>query len=234
MFALPVLLALASSAFQADPQQPPPATPPVVVVQPVPVEPVPAPQPTVAIRPVTVRSGPRGVIPGVLIGPRIGIISAPAPGVGLELKFGDYLGASFDFQFVPSITIQDVTFRGRNWDLGVKAYPFAGSFFVGAIGGAFRFFGRDTITAVDGSTARADVDVAIDFLGPQVGWTWISDSGFFAMLDAGWEFPLSYRSTLTVPPGAPAGTVATIHDDFDRYAKHGVPTVALLQLGWFF
>lgn len=181
--------------------------------------------------------GPKteGVIPHVLIGPRLSLITLPTPSIGLELKAFRYLGASFDYGFIPEVHVSDVRAKFSTWNVGAKLYPFGGVFFVGAALGHYEFTARSTGTDDrTGTAVQTRATVSSTFLAPQLGFRWVGSSGFFTAFDLGWAFPLNYESTLDAPSAADAGTAKDIRENADEYVKKGIPLLGFLGLGWFF
>lgn len=165
-----------------------------------------------------------GIIPGVLIGPRLGM-NLPAPTIGAEAKILRYVGASFDYAFFPKIGIAGASIGYTMWNAAARVYPFGGAFFIGAVYGHYGIEG--SVTSAQGS---GSVRVNSNFLGPQIGARWVQPSGFFAGVDVAWAFPLAYRSDSTPDP---SGTTVSIQQTADRYLQHGVPLVGA-SLGWLF
>jgi hypothetical protein len=165
-----------------------------------------------------------GIIPGVLIGPRIGS-DLPAPTIGVEAKVLRYFGASFEYAFFPKIGIAGASLGYSMWNASARVYPFGGAFFIGGVYGHYGIEG--SVTSAQGSGA---VRVNSTFLGPQLGARWVQPSGFFAGIDVAWAFPLAYSSASTPDP---SGTMVSIQHTADRYLQHGVPLVGA-SLGWLF
>ena len=165
-----------------------------------------------------------GIIPGVLIGPRLGS-DLPAPTIGAEAKILRYFGASFEYAFFPKISMAGASIGYSMWNASARVYPFAGAFFIGAVYGHYGIEG--SVTSAQGSGA---VRVNSKFLGPQIGARWVQPSGFFAGVDVAWAFPLTYSSDSTPDP---SGTAVSIQHTADRYLQHGVPLVGA-SVGWLF
>jgi len=165
-----------------------------------------------------------GIIPGVLIGPRLGM-DLPAPTIGAEVKILRYFGASFEYAFFPKVGIAGASIGYSMWNAAAHVYPFGGALFIGAVYGHYGIEG--SVSSPQGSGAVA---VNSKFLGPQIGARWVQPSGFFAGIDVAWAFPLAYSSTSTPDP---SGTAVSIQQTADRYLQHGVPLVGA-SLGWLF
>ena len=175
-----------------------------------------------------------GLIPGILFGPKLSIIRLPTPALGVEVKAYQLFGASFDYGFIPDFTISNVTLGMKTWNVGAKVYPLRGAFFLGANLGGYTFTGKSTVSDLNGQPVAAKLDISTTFIAPEIGWRWVWNSGFFTGLDLGWQFPLSYKSTLDVPGGASPGNIKDVRDNADKYVKSGLPALGLFELGWFF
>lgn len=170
-----------------------------------------------------------GLIPGILIGPKVTATLLFPPGfmVGAELKVVGYVGASFEYGVFPrNTTVSDYSLGIQTWSAGLRAYPFRGSFFVGVVLGSYTLTGTQVVA---GETAT--LTVKSTYLGPQIGWKWDFDFGLFLGLNLGYGFSLTYNSTLS---GAVSDSLQTAKDNADRYLRPGVPVFTLLELGWLF
>jgi hypothetical protein len=177
-----------------------------------------------------------GVLPGMVIGPKLSLLRVPAPGLGVEAKLMNAFGLSLDYAFIPTVTVKDVSARYADLSLGAKWYPWRGAFFLGASLGTRTFEGsKKDSTTVPGVTLEAKGKVSSTYLAPQVGWRWVWASGFFMGIDLGWQVILSSETTLTIPAELASTTAAQdVRDASDDLGELGFPIVSLLQLGWFF
>ena len=164
-----------------------------------------------------------GLIPGVLIGPRLSV-AVPTPTFGAEVKVLRYFGASFDYGLVPKLTINGVDVNYSMWNVAARVYPFGDVFFVGAVYGHYGVEASATVAQGSGS-----VRASSDFLGPQIGARWIQPSGFFFGVDVAWAFPLSYHSEASPDP---TGTTTSVKETADRWLKSGIPLAGLISVGW--
>ena len=174
-----------------------------------------------------------GVIPGVLFGPKLGIVSFPAPSVGVEAKLGGWFGLSYDYGWVPELKVKEVRVGWTNWSAGAKVFPFHGSFFLGALYGQRSL----RLRRVDDSTGvaiEARGRVTSSYLAPELGWRFIGNTGFTMGIDLGWQFVTGHSAHLTVPLGYDAEKEKDVRDFTDRVGKAGIPVLGLLQLGWMF
>jgi hypothetical protein len=173
-----------------------------------------------------------GVIPGVLFGPKVGIVSFPAPSVGIEAKLGGWFGLSYDYGYVPDFKVKEVTLGWSNWSAGAKVFPFRGSFFLGALYGQRSL----RLRAVDKSTPPLEASgrITSNYVAPELGWRFIGDTGFTMGIDLGWQLVTSHSARLTIPGGYDAQKEKDVRDLTDAVGKAGIPVLGLLQLGWMF
>jgi hypothetical protein len=174
-----------------------------------------------------------GVLPGLLIGPKLSIIALPMPGAGVEAK-GELLGGSVDLGYLPLTSVGgkgNAKIGFTNLSATGRVFPWRGSFFLGASVGSrtFRARAKDDTT---GETAKAEVTST--YLAPQLGWRWVWHSGFFMGLDLGWQLVLSKKATYDLPAGANPQDVKDVQDATDKVGKVGLPVLSLLQVGYFF
>ena len=175
-----------------------------------------------------------GILPGLLVGPRLSLLALPTPGAGLEVRGPGPFGASLDLGYIPMVSVGghgNAKIGFTNVSGAGRIYPFSRSFFLGAAVGSrsFRAKARDDAT---GAEARASV--ASVYLAPELGWRWIWGSGFFMGVDLGWQFVLSHKATFDFPATAKPKDVTDVQHAADRVGKAGLPVLGLLQLGWFF
>jgi hypothetical protein len=166
-----------------------------------------------------------GLIPGMLIGPRL-TVAVPTPTIGAEAKILRYFGASFDYGYFPKINIAGVDVNYSMWNVAARVYPFGDTFFVGAVYGHYGIEATATVAQGSGS-----VRASSNFLGPQIGARWIQPSGFFFGMELAWAFPLGYSSEATPDP---SGTTTSVKETADRYLKNGIPIVGMVSVGWLF
>ncbi|HSB18886.1 MAG TPA: hypothetical protein VLD85_02635 [Anaeromyxobacteraceae bacterium] len=175
---------------------------------------------------------PEGVLPHAVLGPKVMLVSFPAPGFGVEAKALNLVGVSFDYGFIPDVSVSGVSVGLTSWSLAARVYPFRGAFCAGVALGSREFHGSKT-DASTGTPVKAKATVTSTFVAPEIGWRWVWSSGLFLGMDLGWQFVLSDRATLEAN-GASVGTQQDVQDQADRIGKAGLPVLGLLQLGWFF
>lgn len=219
--AVSLLLVAVPGMASASPQEPAPQEPAATPA---------APQPAAD-------TGPRteGLIPGILIGPKVSatMLFPPNVMVGGELKVIGYIGASFEYGVFPrSQAVSGYSLSINSWSAGLRAYPFRGAFFVGAVLGRYDLTGTETSGIPGGTATTTTLNVTSMYLGPQIGWKWAFDFGLFLGLNLGYGFSLDYKSVLT--PLNATGDLKTAQENVDKYLKPGVPIFTLLELGWLF
>jgi len=172
-----------------------------------------------------------GVIPGMLIGPKLSVVGFPTPAVGAEAKVAGWFGLSIDYGYVPNLKVKEVTVGWDNWCAGAKLFPFHGSFFLGALYGQRSLKLRELDKS---SGLYADGRVSSRYLAPELGWRFLWNSGFTMGLDFGWQFVTGKSTRLTIPQGYDAQKEKDVQDLSRRVANQGVPVLGLLELGWMF
>lgn len=145
-----------------------------------------------------------------------------------------------------------------------KIFPFRGNFFVGAgIGDqtiklgalkSFPFTFNVSLSNVNYSkTITVPVEVVasstVSYFNPHLGWQWTWNSGFFMNLDFGWQFVKKTSYSLNVNANGILldeieqlikndpeykENESKIINQMDQFTKLGLPSVSLLQIGWFF
>jgi hypothetical protein len=175
--------------------------------------------------PTAARHRDSGLIPGMLIGPRL-TVAVPTPTIGAEAKILRYFGASFDYGYFPKIDIAGVGVSYSMWNVAARVYPFGDTFFIGAVYGHYGV--EATATVAQGS---GFVRASSNFLGPQIGARWIQPSGFFVGVELAWAFALGYSSEASPDP---SGTTQSVKQTADRYLQNGIPIVGLVSVGWLF
>ena len=181
----------------------------------------------------------QGVIPGVplLFGPKLSL-ALPVPSVGLEVKFANLIGASFDYGFFPDISVSGVTAGfPSGWHADARLYPFRGAFFLGAALGqrSLRASYTTTVAPFGQITPTSTLDVT--YLAPEIGWRWVYESGLFMGVELGWEFVLSFKRTDSSEVQAlrqAGGLDPNLDKAINDYGNAGLPHVALFQIGYFF
>lgn len=181
-----------------------------------------------------------GLLGKFLVGPNVTLLGFPTPfRFGLETKWDNLLGLSFDYGFFPSLTVSDVSVKYNSWRLAARVFPWKAGFYLGLGFGKQNFTGATSKTTA-GTAVAYNLTVDTTILVPQIGWRWTSQSGFFFGMELGVQ--LASSSTATFSSDAPAaiqGTAeyaankADIEDAGKTFGQTTLPHMALVQLGWF-
>ncbi len=175
----------------------------------------------------------QGVIPGVLLGPRLNLVALP-PGVGVEARMlGNALGLSLDFGFVPGTTIGGASVSWNDLSLGARYYPWSARFYLGARLGS-RSFSASAEDSSTGITLKAKASVTSTYLAPELGWRFMWESGFFMGIELGYQVILSTSATFDIPGGVDPTKQKDVRDAADQIGKIGLPILTLVQVGWYF
>lgn len=149
-------------------------------------------------------SGNRCALSQVCIGPVLSLFGPPnLVGGGVHARIGRYLGVGVDFQVLPTLNLNPISFGASLLSANARVYPFAGAFFLsGGIGyQAFRGQIRDGDVTISAKTSFPAVIASLGFMGK---------SGFVLGADLGLMFPL--------------GTLrATVQDENGALAQSGIP-----------
>lgn len=174
--------------------------------------------------------------PTLRVGLMLGLISVPRPvNVELHAKLWDWFGLGVSYTYLPSFVsdwllklynIDHVSLTSSSWELGLRAYPLRGSFYLGAN------LGVGNVSAVTtGSQQAAKADVTAPFVTPRLGWLWIWTSGFALSTDAGVQIPLGDPQIHFEPPQF--RDYKPLRDAAEDVGKSLVP-VLNFRIGYFF
>ena len=184
--------------------------------------------PTAAAAPAPAGYGkPSGLIPGVVIGPKLNLIGIP-PGVGVEARIINRFTLSVDYNFIPTVHASNVKASYNDLSVAARWHPWAASFYLGAAYGQRDFKAKVT----DSSGLTGSGEVKGTYIAPEIGWRWIWSSGFFLGMDLGYQFILSPKTTLDVA-GMNADDQKNIKDAANNIGKIGFPILTFLQLGFY-
>jgi tetratricopeptide (TPR) repeat protein len=149
-------------------------------------------------------SGNRCALSQVCVGPVLSLFGPPnLVGGGIHARIGRYLGLGVDYQVLPTLNLNPISFGASLLSANARVYPFAGAFFLsGGIGyQAFRGQIRDGDITISAKTSFPAVIASLGFMGK---------SGFVLGADLGLMFPL--------------GTLrATVQDENGALAQSGIP-----------
>ncbi len=169
----------------------------------------------------------------LVFGPKV-TFGFPNPvAFGLEAKYANMVGLSFDYGFMPEVTLTqpdpDVKVKWNGWSVGAKLYPFRGAFFLGGSLGGRSF----TVNVVESSTGHTYGHVSGIYAAPELGWRWVSRSGLLFGMEFGWQFVLSYTAEYNGIAAAISND-PELQKDVDNLGKAGLPIVGLLTVGYLF
>lgn len=121
-------------------------------------------------------------------GPKLNLLIFPA--LGIEARTFNWVSASFDYLWVPSIAVSGNAIGMNAWWLGARFHPMRGSFFLGADLYNLQVAASRTETFSIQGTSVAEtrkISMTADIMGitPMLGWRWVTSSGFFAGLELG-------------------------------------------------
>lgn len=138
----------------------------------------------------------------VCIGPVATLFSTLGTlGIGVRASYGDFLGASLDYQALPTINFSKFSIGTGMFSATARVYPLKGKLFVGAGFGYLHYFLRFR-SDID---AEARVGVPIGLIN--VGFT--GRSGFVFGMDAALVVPLKkMRAKVTAKAGEDAPDLA--------------------------
>lgn len=144
------------------------------------------------------------VLSQICMGPVVSLLGPPnLLGGGVHARIGRYLGVGVDYQVLPTLNLNPVSFGASLLSANARVYPFGGAFFLsGGIGyQSFRGQIRDGSIALSAKTSFPALIASVGFMGR---------SGFVLGADLGLMFPLS---TLR----------ASIQDDTGALAQSAIP-----------
>lgn len=183
---------------------------------------------------------PLGVAGPITFGPQLTLAAFPTTfRVGIESKYANLIGLGVEYGFIPGLTLSNVNLSLNSIQGSAKFYPFRGAFHVGfALGN--QTFSASTKTTVGGIPATLTGNANTLFITPTIGWKWVKQSGLYFGLDLGWQAVLSTNPTITSDQLALTAIAETttegrqLKDNLNTLAKTGLPSVCLLQIGYFF
>lgn len=177
-------------------------------------------------------------------GPAVTLVAFPVPfKIGLETKYRDQFGLSFDYGFFPTLTFSSVSVGWNSWNVTAKWYPFQRAMYIGVGIGQQSFEGSKTDTVTVGPVTQpltVTVTVNTTFINPHLGWRFITNSGFFYGMELGVQVPISNSATVTSSDSTLNSTpeFQALQTDIDGQAKTfgrtPLPLLTVAQIGWMF
>jgi len=173
------------------------------------------------------------------IGPMLGVGLPNLLSFGVLLIFERYFGAGINFGLIPTVRLSyygQATLAYHEYDAFLRAFPFAGGFFVGmgvgyeTVSGTFH--GQMDTSAYSNLVPpgyqipnplvyASSGHVRTLILTPQLGYLYTSDIGFSLGLDVGVQVPvtssqIAFNGQLTMPPNTPKQLVDDVNSQL-RY-----------------
>jgi hypothetical protein len=121
----------------------------------------------------------------VCVGPVLSLLGPPnLIGGGLHARIGQYFGVGVDYQMLPTLNLNPISFGSSLVSANARVYPFAGAFFLSGGFGYQAFHGviRDGDVTINAKTSFPALMASLGFMGR---------SGFILGADLGLLFPLS-------------------------------------------
>ena len=183
-----------------------------------------------------------GLLGPVVLGPKV-TVGLPLPlRFGLEGKWDNLVGFSFDYGFFPKLTFDDVSIYASSWAIAARYYPWQRAFYLGLAFGSQTLTGTKT-EVFSGESITATADYSTPFLTPQIGWRWCFASGFFLGMELGVQLPISKSFTVSTDredlnSNSTFETEITrlkneANAEADKYGSTALPLLALVQFGFF-
>ena len=178
------------------------------------------------------------------IAPSVKLLEVPHPAqLGVETRFlGGILGVSVHKGFMPGFNYQEYDVNLDNFDVGLKVYPFSGGLFLGLLKGSqdVEVSRNDTI---QGQAVSYRVAVNSDYLTPHIGYEFRFTGGLFLSMQLGWQISSNANTTITTSQDNNPTVTSTPEyqqqkqeaiDIGNNLGNQGLPSVGLLQMGWYF
>lgn len=168
--------------------------------------------------------------------PHLSLVSVPTPKFGLDVKWRNMVGVSFEYGLVPTLAFGSVSVGVRSWLVAAKYFPWHRAFYFGVSFGNQTFTGSSTDAPLS-LTVTATVNTT--FVTPHFGWQWTGASGFFYGIQLGVQVPLANTTATTSNNPALSGlpAFAALQNSIDTYAQtYGripLPLLTLVQIGWY-
>jgi hypothetical protein len=183
---------------------------------------------------------PRGILGPVTLGPQVTGLGFPTLfRLGIEGKLANLVGFGVEYGWFPSMNISNVNTSFNSVQGSAKVYPLRGSFYLGVYLGSQSLSLNAVANSNSGSGVITATATAV-YLTPSLGWKWVYESGFFLGLELGWQVVLNTVSALsysqpTISAALQASSQGTqITNQLNILASNGLPSVALLQIGYLF
>jgi hypothetical protein len=181
----------------------------------------------------------------------LGIISLPRPiEVEALVKVRRTLALGVQYSMLPTLSLPDnsASLKLDAAQATFRWFPFQGVFYLG--GG----FGYQRLRAsigqpVDGGNLSVVADMSTFFVSPQLGWLWVTRSGFCIGINLGVQIPfprepnvgVTYNGQPLPSQGGPPGVASSASDDKKKVEdvariimRYPIPNLDLLKIGFAF
>jgi hypothetical protein len=181
----------------------------------------------------------------------LGIISLPRPiEVEALIKVRRTLALGAQYSMLPTLSLPDNS-ASLKLDAAqgtFRWFPFGGVFYLGG-GFGYQRLRASLGQTVDGGNLSVVADMSTFFVSPQLGWLWVTRSGFCIGLNLGVQIPfprepnvdVTYNGQPLPSQGAPSGVASSASDDKKKVEdvarvlmRYPIPNLDLLKIGFAF
>jgi hypothetical protein len=217
--------------------------------------PAPAPAPVVAAPP-PAEPSPMGEDTGenppskqcalgkLCMGPVLSLAVINPLGFGAHARYGEHFGFGLDYQFLPTVGVNNVSAGWSLFTVEGRWYPFGGAFF---LGGGFAYQSAHMSATINSGLPGTQFAVKGNISMPALkfGLGLMGHDGFVMGIDLALNVPLgSTNVNFQMPTGVAAGPaadmVATAHKNINDTASKGIkalpfiPQLNLIRVGYLF
>ncbi len=181
----------------------------------------------------------------------LGILSVPRP-VQVEalVRVRRSVAVGVQYSMLPTLSLPGNAARLEldATQLTFRWFPFHGAFYLGS-GFGYQRLRASIGQTIDGGDLRVLADMSTLFLSPQLGWLWLTRSGFAIGINLGVQVPLprdpnvsvTYNGQPLPTQGGPAGVATSASDDKNKVGdvariimRYPIPNIDLLKIGFAF
>lgn len=180
----------------------------------------------------------------------VGIISLPRPiEVEALVKVRRTLALGIQYSVLPTLSLPDDA-ASLQLDAAqgtFRWFPFSGAFYVGS-GFGYQRLRASIGQTIDGGGLRVVADMSTFFISPQLGWLWITHSGFSIGISLGVQVPFPRDPSVDVtyngqplPSGSPSSVTSAADNDKKQVEdvarvimRYPIPNIDLLKIGFAF
>lgn len=132
------------------------------------------------------------LLPDLCFGPVFSVGMLNPLGVGLHMRYGAYLGLAVDYQFLPAVTISDVSVSASLFVAEGRYYPTGGALFVSAGLALQHLVGEGSVT-LDDSPESMRIEGTINVTALKLGIGFTGHDGLVVGIDLGLHVPVRQR-----------------------------------------